>query len=159
LNTCPVYQRVGGHATDLSIPAPFGAVITPMFQGVEVAKDLPYASSLCGSCTGICPVKIDIHHMLLWLRKQVVESHGTPWQERLAMKLYLAGMSDSTLYRMGSRAVRWALKLSGRQSQPMKVPGWTETRDFPPWLRSLSRHFWKELEKKDQPRIDANGHK
>ena len=159
LNTCPIYQRVGGHAYGSVYSGPIGAVITPLFQGVEVAKDLPYASSLCGSCTGICPVKIDIHHMLLWLRKQIVESQGTPWQERLAMKLYLAGMSDSMLYRMGSRTMRWALKLTGRLSQPIKVPGWTETRDFPPLAEKSFKTLWKELEKEEQPRMHANGRK
>jgi L-lactate dehydrogenase complex protein LldF len=85
--------------------------------------------------------------MLLWLRKQVVETQGTPWQERLAMKLYLAGMSDSMLYRLGSSAMRWVLKLTGRQSKPINVPGWTETRDFPPLAEKSFKTLWRELEK------------
>ncbi len=147
LNTCPIYQRVGGHSYGSVYSGPIGAVITPLFQGLEVAKDLPYASSLCGACSGICPVKIDIHHMLLYLRKQLVDQKGTPWQERLAMKLYLAGMKDSTLYRLGSRALRIALKLSGKQSKPLTVPGWTETRDFPPLAVKSFKTMWKELQR------------
>lgn len=149
LNTCPIYQRVGGHSYGSVYSGPIGAVITPMFQGVEVAKDLPYASSLCGSCSGICPVKIDIHHMLLWLRKQLVDRKGTPWKERLAMKLYVAGMKDSTLYRLGSRALRIGLKLIGKQSQPLKVAGWTETRDFPPLAEKSFKTLWKELKREE----------
>jgi L-lactate dehydrogenase complex protein LldF len=152
LNTCPIYQRVGGHSYGSVYSGPIGAVITPLLQGVAVAKDLPFASSLCGSCSNICPVKIDIHHQLLWLRKQVVESEEISWRERLAMKLYLLGMKDSRIYRFGSRLIRTALTLSGRRSQPLKVPGWTETRDFPPLARKTFKQLWKELEKKERAR-------
>jgi L-lactate dehydrogenase complex protein LldF len=150
LNTCPVYQRVGGHSYGSVYSGPIGAVITPLFQGVEVAKDLPYASSLCGACSNICPVKIDIHHMLLWLRKQIVDTKQTPWQERFAMKLYLAGMKDATVYRMGSRLLRVALKLVGKQSRPLKVPGWTETRDFPPLAEKSFKTLWKETQQRSR---------
>jgi len=152
LNTCPIYQRVGGHAYGSVYSGPIGAVITPLLQGVEVAKDLPYGSSLCGSCSGICPVKIDIHHMLLWLRQQVVAGRHTPWQERLAMKLFLAGMSDSALYRLGSGALRLAVRLGGAQGRPLKVPGWTQTRDFPPLAERSFKTLWKELEKTEAGR-------
>jgi L-lactate dehydrogenase complex protein LldF len=150
LNTCPVYQRVGGHAYGSIYSGPIGAVLTPLFQGIETAKDLPYASSLCGACSNICPVKIDIHHMLLWLRKQVAEQRQTPWRERFMMKLYLAGMKDSTLYSIGSRLLRAALTLSGRKSKPLQVPGWTETRDFPPLADKSFKQLWKEMEREVQ---------
>jgi L-lactate dehydrogenase complex protein LldF len=146
LNTCPIYQRVGGHSYGSVYSGPIGAVITPLFQGLEVAKDLPYASSLCGACSNICPVKIDIHHQLLWLREKVVESGETPWQERLAMKLYLLGMKDSTFYRVGSRLLRTALTLSGRES--LTIPGWSETRDLPPLAPKSFKQLWKEMERK-----------
>jgi L-lactate dehydrogenase complex protein LldF len=152
LNTCPIYQRVGGHAYGSVYSGPIGAVITPLLQDVEVAKDLPYGSSLCGACSGICPVKIDIHHMLLWLRQQVVTNRHTPWQERLAMKLFVAGMSDSALYRLGSGALRLALRLGGRQGRPLKVPGWTQSRDFPPLAERSFKTLWKELEKTEAAR-------
>jgi L-lactate dehydrogenase complex protein LldF len=146
LNTCPIYQRVGGHSYGSVYSGPIGAVITPLFQGLEVAKDLPYASSLCGACSNICPVKIDIHHQLLWLREKVVENGETPWQERLAMKLYLLGMKDSTFYRVGSRLLRTALTLSGRES--LTIPGWSETRDLPPLAPKSFKQLWKEMERK-----------
>jgi L-lactate dehydrogenase complex protein LldF len=147
LNTCPIYQRVGGHSYGSVYSGPIGAVITPLFQGVEVAKDLPFASSLCGSCSNICPVKIDIHHMLMWLRKQIVDGQGTPWRERLAMMVYLAGMKDVRLYRLGSGLLRLVRKLAGRQSQPLTVPGWTETRDFPPLAEKPFKTLWKEIQR------------
>jgi L-lactate dehydrogenase complex protein LldF len=147
LNTCPVYQRVGGHSYGSVYPGPIGAVVTPLFQGIEVAKDLPYASSLCGACSNICPVKIDLHHMLLWLRKQVVDQRKTPWQERALMTLYLAGMKDSRLYRAGSRLLRVSLALAGKKDRPLKVSGWTETRDFPPLAEQSFKQLWKRLER------------
>jgi L-lactate dehydrogenase complex protein LldF len=147
LNTCPVYQRVGGHSYGSVYSGPIGAVITPLFQGLEVAKDLPYASSLCGACSNICPVKIDIHHQLLWLRQQVVERRETPWQERLGMKLYLLGMKDTTLYRWGSRLLRAALTLCGKRDQPLKIGGWSDTRDFPPLAPKSFKQLWKEMER------------
>jgi L-lactate dehydrogenase complex protein LldF len=150
LNTCPIYQRVGGHSYGSVYSGPIGAVITPLFQGVEVAKDLPFASSLCGACSNICPVKIDIHHMLLWLRKQVVDSKETPWRERLAMKLYLAGMKDPTLYQLGSSLLRLVLRITGRLSKPLKVPGWTETRDFPPLAEKSFKTVWKEMQQEGE---------
>lgn len=148
LNTCPVYQRVGGHSYGSVYSGPIGAVITPLFQGLEVAKDLPYASSLCGACSNICPVKIDIHHQLLWLRQQVAEHRETPWQERLGMKLYLLGMKDGTFYRFGSRLLRAALTVSGKRDEPFKIGGWSETRDFPPLAPKSFKQLWREMERK-----------
>jgi L-lactate dehydrogenase complex protein LldF len=73
LNACPVYQQVGGHAYGSVYPGPIGAVITPQLFGLSKAKQLPYASSLCGACRDVCPVKIDIPELLLHLRKEIAE--------------------------------------------------------------------------------------
>jgi L-lactate dehydrogenase complex protein LldF len=150
LNTCPIYQRVGGHSYGSVYSGPIGAVITPLFQGLEVARDLPYASSLCGSCSNICPVKIDIHHQLLWLRQSAVKSGKAPWLERLSMKLFLLGMKDSTLYRCGSRLLRAALTLTGKSDQPLKISGWSETRDLPPLAPKTFKQIWQEMEKDER---------
>ncbi|MEW5978161.1 MAG: LutB/LldF family L-lactate oxidation iron-sulfur protein [Acidobacteriota bacterium] len=144
LNTCPIYQRVGGHAYGSVYSGPIGAAITPVYQGIQEAQDLPFASSLCGACANICPVKIDIHHLLLWLRRQVVETLDRPWRERLLMKLYLMGMKDETLYRMGSALLRVALSFTGNGKGQPRVPGWTETRDFPPLADKTFKQLWKE---------------
>jgi L-lactate utilization protein LutB len=85
--------------------------------------------------------------MLLWLRKQVVESRQTPWLERLAMKLFLAGMKDSRIYSFGSWALRLVLKLSGNS---LKIPGWTETRDFPSPAEKSFKTLWKEMERRKE---------
>src|SRR5438128_2609397 len=85
LNVCPVYSRTGGHAYGSVYPGPIGAILTPQLRGVESAPSLPYASSLCGACYEVCPVKIDIPAVLLHLRAQVVERVGDR-RERSAMR-------------------------------------------------------------------------
>ena len=150
LNTCPVYQRVGGHSYGSVYSGPIGAVLTPEYQGLEVAQDLPYASSLCGACSEICPVKINIHHLLLWLRNQVVKEDRSLWRERILMKLFLLGMQDRILYRLGSNLIRVALTVSGNKNRVLNVPGWSESRDFPPLAKRTFKQLWKDLEKENQ---------
>src|SRR5204863_5826982 len=73
LNACPVYQQIGGHAYGSVYPGPIGAVITPQLIGLGKASQLPYASSLCGACREVCPVKIDIPELLLHLRAEITK--------------------------------------------------------------------------------------
>ncbi|HET6974085.1 MAG TPA: LutB/LldF family L-lactate oxidation iron-sulfur protein, partial [Pyrinomonadaceae bacterium] len=87
LNACPVYQQVGGHAYGSVYPGPIGAVITPQLMGIEKAAQLPYASSLCGACREVCPVKIDIPRLLLHLRGEITERQGSA-RERLVFKMW-----------------------------------------------------------------------
>ena len=84
LNVCPVYERTGGHAYESVYPGPIGAILTPLLEGVEQAPTLPYASSLCGACYEVCPVKIDIPSVLVHLRGEVVERKREPsgWTPR-----------------------------------------------------------------------------
>ena len=90
LNVCPVYERAGGHSYGSVYPGPIGAVLTPQLRGTasDVDKSLPYASSLCGACFDVCPVRIDIPSLLVHLRTRVVDEHrgGLPSGEELAMK-------------------------------------------------------------------------
>ena len=91
LNVCPVYERAGGHAYGSVYPGPIGAILNPLMKGVgvdEQTDSLPYASSLCGACYEVCPVKIDIPSVLVDLRAQVVDAHrgGVPQPEAVAMK-------------------------------------------------------------------------
>ncbi len=77
LNACPVYQQIGGHAYGSVYPGPIGAVITPQLMGIEKTSQLPYASSLCGACREVCPVKIDIPRLLLHLRGEIAPRKGS----------------------------------------------------------------------------------
>ena len=86
LNVCPVYSRTGGHAYGSVYPGPIGAILTPQLIGVENAPSLPYASSLCGACYEVCPVKIDIPTVLLHLRAGKAVTAKAPASERIVMR-------------------------------------------------------------------------
>src|SRR6195952_4189689 len=88
LNACPVYKNIGGHAYGATYSGPIGSVITPHLQGMEDFKHLSYASSLCGNCTEVCAVKINLHELLLENRKESVEEGHTTFAERTAWKMW-----------------------------------------------------------------------
>lgn len=92
LNVCPVYKNIGGHTYDTAYSGPIGSVITPHLSGMEEFKHLSYASSLCGSCTEVCPVKIDIHKMLLLNRRDAVKEHLNPKMEQWGWAIWKKGM-------------------------------------------------------------------
>jgi L-lactate dehydrogenase complex protein LldF len=140
LNACPVYQQIGGHAYGSVYPGPIGAVITPQLMGIEKAAQLPYASSLCGACREVCPVKIDIPRLLLHLRGEITAQHKGGAAERLAFKVWARVMMSPSLYKMSS--------IAGRLLQHL-VPisrAWTSGRDLRP-IESQSFHDrWKTLQ-------------
>jgi L-lactate dehydrogenase complex protein LldF len=105
LNACPVYQQVGGHAYGSVYPGPIGAVITPQLMGIRKAAQLPFASSLCGACRDVCPVKIDIPQLLLHLRGEISSRKGGI-AERLIFKVWARVMLSPALYKMSSVAAR-----------------------------------------------------
>ena len=81
LNGCPIYKGVGGHAYGSTYSGPIGSVITPHYKGMEEFKHLSYASSLCGKCTEVCPVRIELHKLLLLNRRDSVDQHTQPRSE------------------------------------------------------------------------------
>ena len=132
LNACPVYQQVGGHAYGSVYPGPIGAVITPQLMGIEKTRQLPYASSLCGACRDVCPVKIDIPQLLLHLRGEISPRKGS-LTERLAFKVWARVMTSPALYKMGSVAGRILQRV-----MPISR-AWTNGRDLRP-IESKSFH-------------------
>ncbi len=160
LNICPVYRKVGGHAYGWVYPGPIGAVISPVMSGMKEAKDLPFASSLCGACKEACPVKINIPHMLLHLRGKLMESPnpverrvGT--RDKLLARSYVAFMSRPTL-------IGWMRKWAWLAQAPFagrgwmrKIPlpllsRWTRDRDLPPLPRKSFRQIWDRALSKEQ---------
>ena len=101
LNHCPVYRKIGGHNYPWIYSGPIGAIITPQFHGAQRDPWLPFASSLCGACGEVCPVKIDIPKLLLDLRADVVADKGSS-TEKLAFRMWAAVMSNPALYRAAS---------------------------------------------------------
>jgi L-lactate dehydrogenase complex protein LldF len=153
LNVCPVYQKIGGHAYGSVYSGPIGAIITPQLVGLEKTKDLPFASSLCGACREICPVKINIPHILLSLRSDWVErkgdQRGSPSLiERMAFKAWAFAMRHRTIYNMVFRLpalFQGPLLKDGKLDRlPFAFGGWTENRDFPPLARKSFRRMWRD---------------
>lgn len=135
LNACPVYQQIGGHAYGSVYPGPIGAVITPQLMGIEKSSQLPYASSLCGACREVCPVKIDIPQLLLHLRAEISPRKGS-FGERLAFKIWARVMMSPALYKMSSVAGRIMQRV-----MPLSR-AWTSGRDLRPIESRSFRDLW-----------------
>ena len=144
MNTCPVYQTVGGHAYGSIYPGPIGSVITPVFLGLDRAVAMPYASSLCGACSAICPVKIDLHHMLLWQRHLAADRALGHWLERASMRAFLLLMRHPALYRTAARAVTFFAPLLGGERGTVRLPLWSRSRDFRLPREASFKRQWKE---------------
>jgi len=168
LNTCPVYKEIGGHAYGSVYPGPIGAVITPQLAGIEKAEKLPFASSLCGACREVCPVKIDLPRLLLELRAQVVrgEKGATadappaprPLTERLAFRAWRwfhVGVRRYAFSAWALRTFQPAATRSGlygrlaRRFAPA-LAKWTAGRELRPAPKRSFRARWGELEEERQ---------
>ncbi|HEY2790943.1 MAG TPA: LutB/LldF family L-lactate oxidation iron-sulfur protein [Micromonosporaceae bacterium] len=146
LNVCPVYERTGGHAYGAVYPGPIGAVLTPQLVGVEHAKTLPFASTLCGACYDACPVKINIPELLTHLRAQVVEQ-SRPNAESIAMGSMAAAFASPRRLRAGEWLAARGARLISRRGVIRRLPpplgAWTRRRDAPaPPLESF-RSWWR----------------
>ena len=147
LNACPVFRTAGGHAYGTVYSGPVGSVVTPGLHGLEPWWELPYASTLCGACEEVCPIRIQIPSMLLELRRQAAEGGHLPsWLER-GMKRYTATASEPKKW---SRAKKWSARLSGLISSkgwirrlPGPGRGWTDSRDFPRPASESFSDWWR----------------
>ena len=148
LNACPVYRSTGGHAYGWVYPGPIGAVVTPLLNGLDRAKPLPMASSLCGSCKQVCPVDIDLPRMLLDLRRDLYEGKqvGPTW--KLGLRLWAFGMASPWRYALGGRLARLLLGDRPRKSLPGPLAGWSKYRDFPPFAAKSFHDEWNEWREK-----------
>ena len=151
LNVCPVYERVGGHAYGSVYPGPIGAVLSPQLTGVQDNASLPYASSLCGACYDVCPVKIDIPAILVDLRARHVEEsrseHRLPGPEAVSMAAASWVMASGGRYRAAQRAAR-AGRVLGRRGRiralPPPLSAWTGARDAPVPPVMTFRQWWQQ---------------
>lgn len=152
INACPVYRHVGGHSYGSIYPGPVGAVLTPLLEGYEEYKELPYASTLCAACTEACPVKIPLHELLIKHRQNIVEKYGkAPVFENLSMKAFRMGTASPTMYNIGSKLAPKMLSSFVKEDKISSGPGplknWTDIRDFPAPNKERFRDWMKKREK------------
>ncbi|MEI8316058.1 MAG: LutB/LldF family L-lactate oxidation iron-sulfur protein [Verrucomicrobiota bacterium] len=140
LNTCPVYKTIGGHTYATTYQGPIGSVLTPRLRGAEEWSHLSFASSLCGSCTDVCPVRIDLHHHLLHNRRDAIAGKlDNPFQ-RLAFKLWLWILQSPARYVCAGKLARLGMRLGLGNSF---AKPWTATRDLPEPPRQSFRDWWR----------------
>jgi L-lactate dehydrogenase complex protein LldF len=143
LNVCPVYSRVGGHAYESVYPGPIGAILTPQLREMKSGTDLPGASTLCGACAEVCPVKIEIPRLLIHLRGRAVAEGRAGRGERAAMKLAAAVLGSRRRYELAQRASRLGGRGEGVKRLPPPFSGWTESRELPPVPAESFREWWR----------------
>ncbi|WP_306551390.1 LutB/LldF family L-lactate oxidation iron-sulfur protein [Daejeonella sp.] len=138
LNACPIYKNIGGHTYDTTYSGPIGSIITPHMDGMKEFKHLSYASSLCGKCSEVCPVKIDIHKMLLLNRRDSVEKGLSPRIERLGWKGWKMGMMKRKMMDMfGGKFKDLLLKKFFKKS-------WGNHRELPQVAEKSFSKQWQE---------------
>ena len=141
LNACPVYKNIGGHAYETTYSGPIGKVITPHLRGVDDYKHLSYASSLCGNCTEVCPVRINLHELLLDNRHEAVVQGSSTIAERVAWKAWKMASLNRIMMNMGNGKMKnWVVN---------KVfKGWSMHRSELDFSQKTFNELWKEKQKK-----------
>ncbi|MUN62136.1 DUF3390 domain-containing protein [Kocuria sediminis] len=183
LNVCPVYEQTGGHAYGSTYPGPIGAILSPQLTGItsEQNASLPYASSLCGACYDVCPVKINIPEILVHLRDEDVRTrHGerpdddaaaagapsrrgpqVPSQMDLMMKGASFVMSSGTRMALAEKGLPLGRAVAGRDRViswlPGVVGGWTEQRDIPAPPKQSFRNWWAKHGDETEQRLQQDG--
>ena len=164
MNVCPVYERAGGHAYGSTYPGPIGAILSPQLSGIEAAHNnsLPYASSLCGACYEVCPVKINFPEVLVHLRGKDVEAKHAKKHAPTQMDAMMYGakklFSSGKMMAVAERGLPMSRLISSKKHKITKVPGivggWTDYRDIPEPPKESFRNWWKK-EKSGAPARDS----
>ncbi|HEY0696999.1 MAG TPA: lactate utilization protein LutB domain-containing protein, partial [Micromonospora sp.] len=151
----PVYERTGGHAYGSVYPGPIGAILSPQLTGIADNASLPYASSLCGACFDVCPVRIDIPSILVHLRGQQVDDRArkpVPSPEAVAMAAAAWVMASPNRVRLAELGLRLGRLLGwrGRISKlPPPLSAWTASRDLPLPPKQTFRQWWRTSRRDD----------
>jgi L-lactate dehydrogenase complex protein LldF len=154
LNVCPVYERTGGHAYGSVYPGPIGAILTPQLADLQSGRTLPWASSLCGACYDVCPVKIDIPTVLVHLRGRITREGGRSAEdtaEAASMRVAASMFSNSRRYRLAQRLGGPAGRLLARHPNlagllPGPLRGWLSSRELPEPPAETFRDWWRGRE-------------
>ncbi|MCG8588614.1 MAG: LutB/LldF family L-lactate oxidation iron-sulfur protein [Proteobacteria bacterium] len=148
LNACPVYGRIGGHAYGFAVPGPIGAVVAPTIQGTPDAAALPFASSLCGACRDVCPVRIDLPRMLLAQRARARRGDvsGLGRAERGLARMAARVLGSERRYRVATALLRGLTRGLSRFGPAQRLPGvaaWTGPRTLPEPAKEPFRRRWE----------------
>ena len=130
INTCPVYRRSGGHSYHYAIAGPIGSILAPNMD-MRKNADLPFASTLCGSCTNVCPVKIDIHNQLYKWRQVLAAEGYVPAAKKQSMKLMANVLANPTIYRVAGKSGRFMMRLLPGLANNKAMNPWAKQRDMP----------------------------
>jgi len=143
LNTCPVYRRSGGHSYGYTIPGPIGSILTPRVD-LKQYSDLPFASSLCGSCTDVCPVKIEIHEQLYQWRQEVNEQKQLSGKKKFGLRFIGRILARPRLYHRSGKIARKALKITPRFLVYNRLNPWGRSRDLPAPPKQSFQEWYRE---------------
>ena len=141
LNVCPVYKNIGGHSYGATYSGPIGSVITPNLQNLAEYKHMSYASSLCGACTQVCAVKINLHELLLENRHESVEQGSADFTERMAWKLWKTASLRRSMMNLGNGSIKTKVVNS-------LFKGWKQKRSDLNFSGKTFNEMWKEQHKK-----------
>ncbi|MES1219238.1 MAG: lactate utilization protein B [Bacteroidota bacterium] len=141
-NTCPVYRRSGGHSYHTAVAGPLGSILNPNID-MKANADLPFASTLCGSCSNVCPVKIDIHEQL-WKWRQVIADEGyVANSKKLGMKGMAFVLSRPSIYRFSGKTARWFMRVFPFLLRSKKLNPWYRQREMPVAPKKSFRDWYK----------------
>ena len=149
MNTCPVFRRSGGYSYGYTVPGPIGSLLAPQRDPQKFAS-LPFASSLCGSCSDVCPVKIDLHHELYAFRQELVRKKVVPLSKRLSMAVMSYVLSRSWAYRLAGRLMRGITPRLPRSIVYGPWNRWGRQRELPP----MPRKSFRDLMQHDLVKVD-----
>jgi len=143
MNTCPVYRRSGGHSYGSVIPGPIGSILAP-HSHMKKYNDLPFASSLCGSCSDVCPVKIDIHDQLYRWRQDLSEKKRISTTKRYTMKMAGKILAGSKMYDFSGKMARWGIKNLPRKLVYNRLNVWGKERELPKVPKESFKQWYKK---------------
>ena len=145
MNTCPVYRRSGGHSYHTAIAGPIGAILAPNLD-MSAYADLPFASTLCGSCSNVCPVKIDIHNQLYEWRQVLTKSGHAPAAKTVAMKVMAGTLSSPSAFKITGAAGRFFMRMMPWLLNN-RFNAWFRQRDMPAPPKQAFREWYKQNRK------------
>ena len=145
-NTCPVYRRSGGHSYHTAVAGPIGSILNPNLD-MKANADLPFASTLCGSCSNVCPVKIDIHVQLYKWRQVLVAEGFTTGGKKVAMKGMAFVLSHPSIYRILGKIGRWIMRVFPFIFNNKSFNPWYKQREMPEAPEQSFRDWYKKNKK------------